>query len=165
MVQKAEEQMGQLHRDHDEIRAAMARFASLLTRGHDATREDMPRERLAFSQLLQRHRAVEEAEMNAALPGAPLVAALNADMQAILREYSAHIGRWVPARIPAHWDDYCAATLALQRRLRHRLAWEERELFPRLPAARTGLIAPPPPSSNDPSSPAPRDTIAASWRA
>ncbi|MDR6789635.1 hypothetical protein J2Y58_003008 [Sphingomonas sp. BE138] len=113
----------------------MQRFAALLTQGHATTGAAMLRERLAFSQLLQRHRADEEAQTQAALPGAPLAEAMTTDMQAILRDYSAHIGAWPPARIPAEWDDYCDAVHTLQRRLRMRLAWEERELHPRLTAA------------------------------
>jgi hypothetical protein len=127
--------MGRLRSDHDELRAAMQRFAALMTQRHDTTDAAMFRERLAFSQLLQRHRADEDAQMQAALPGAPLADALNEDMQAIMRDYSAHIGSWPPARIAAEWDAYRCAVLSLQRRLRIRLAWEERELHPHLPGA------------------------------
>ena len=126
--------MDRLYKDHEDLRAAMQRFAALLARGHDAAAADLLRERVAFSQLLTRHRADEEAEIGATIPDAPLAAALAADMQAILRDYSAHIGAWPPSRIPAEWDAYVAATLALQQRLRLRLAWEERALFPQLAA-------------------------------
>lgn len=127
--------MGRFHNDHDEIRAAMQRYSALLTRGHDAVAAEMLRERVLFSQLLHRHRADEDTETGRLLPGAPLAAALAADMQALLAEYSAHVRAWPPSRIPAEWDGYSAAVLRLQRRMRMRLAWEERELFPRLSAA------------------------------
>lgn len=127
--------MGRFQNDHDEIRAAMQRFAALLTRGHDTVAAEMLRERVLFSQLLHRHRADEDGETARMLPGAPLAAALATDMQALLAEYSAHVRVWSPSRIPAEWDDYTKAVLKLQQRMRMRLAWEERELFPRLAAA------------------------------
>ncbi|MFK3891040.1 hypothetical protein [Sphingomonas sp. NPDC079357] len=127
--------MKRFQNDHDEIRAAMERFAALLTRGHDAIAAEMLRERVLFSQLLHRHRVDEDDQTSATLPGAPLAAALAADMQSLLAEYSAHVRAWPPARIPAEWDIYTKAVLKLQQRMRMRLAWEERELFPRLPAA------------------------------
>lgn len=127
--------MGQFQNDHEKIRAAMQRFAALLTRGHDAVAAEMLRERVLFSHLLHRHRVDEDNETARTLSGAPLSAALAADMQALLAEYSAHVRAWPPARIPAEWDVYTKAVLKLQQRMRMRLAWEERELFPRLPAA------------------------------
>jgi len=127
--------MGRFQNDHDEIRAAMQRFATLLTRGHDAVAAEMLRERVLFSQLLHRHRIDEDHETGRRLPGTPLAAALAADMQALLAEYSAHVRTWPPSRIPGEWDDYGEAVLRLQQRMRMRLAWEERELFPHLSAA------------------------------
>ncbi len=127
--------MGRFQNDHDEIRAAMQRFSALLTRGHDAVAAEMLRERVLFSQLLHRHRADEDHETGRMLPGAPLAAALAADMQALLAEYSAHVRTWPPSRIPGEWDDYAEAVHKLQQRMRMRLAWEERELFPHLSAA------------------------------
>ena len=127
--------MRRFQNDHDEIRAAMKRYAALLTRGHDAVAAEMLRERVLFSHLLHRHRADEDTETGRTLPGAPLTAALAADMQALLAEYSAHVRTWPPSRIPGEWDGYTKAVLKLQQRMRMRLAWEERELLPRLPAA------------------------------
>ncbi|MEH3120628.1 MAG: hypothetical protein PGN16_01415 [Sphingomonas phyllosphaerae] len=113
----------------------MQRFAALLAQGHDAVAAEMLRERVLFSHLLHRHRVDEDSETARALPDTPLAAALTADMQALLAEYSAHVRAWPPARIPAEWDTYAQAVLKLQQRMRMRLAWEERELFPRLSAA------------------------------
>jgi hypothetical protein len=127
--------MGQFQNDHDAIRAAMQRYAALLTRGHDAVAAEMLRERVLFSHLLHRHRADEDGATGRMLPGALLAAALAADMQALLAEYSAHVRTWPPSRIPGEWDDYGEAVLRLQQRMRMRLAWEERELFPHLSAA------------------------------
>jgi hypothetical protein len=123
-----------LRHDHDEIRAAMQRYAALMVRGHDAANANLLRERVIFAQLLGRHRADEEAQVAATLGGTPVAAASAADMQGILADYSAHVRAWPPARIPAEWDDYCAAVLELQRRMHMRLAWEEREILPLLPA-------------------------------
>jgi hypothetical protein len=122
-----------LRHDHADIRAAMDRYAALMVRGHEAADADLLRERVIFAQLLARHRAEEDALVAATLAGTPVATAAAADMQGILADYSAHVRAWSPARIPAEWDEYRAAVLQLQRRMRVRLAWEEREILPLLP--------------------------------
>ncbi|PZQ59324.1 MAG: hypothetical protein DI544_11765 [Sphingomonas taxi] len=121
--------------DHEALRASMRRFVDLMAAGYDAARDALPRERVAFSQLFRQHLAEESAHVRTALPDDAIAAKAAGDMQALLQEYSAHVSHWTPARIDADWDGYRCAVLRLQRRMLVRMAWEERELLPRLRAA------------------------------
>ena len=121
-------------KDHDDLRALMRGYPAGV-RNDAADRAMLLRDRVAFSQLFRRHLADEDAQIRNVLGNDPLAVRAAADMQRIFRDYSAHLSQWTPPRIEGEWGDYCRAVLALQRRLIERLAWEERELFPRLATA------------------------------
>ena len=155
-----------LHHDHDTLREIMHRFAVVMDRGVDTFDAVLHRERVAFSQLFNAHVAAEDAMLTAARRDGPLDHSAPIDMAVLRRDYSAHISCWTPPRIKAQWKTYRQAVLTLQASLTRRLDWEERELHPRLLQRRPAVIvsARACPSS-DPSSPAPRETIVANWRA
>ncbi|MCP3735330.1 hypothetical protein M9979_10660 [Sphingomonas sp. RP10(2022)] len=125
-----------LHHDHDELRAIMHRFATMMAQGPDAFDASLHRDRVAFSQLFQAHMVAEEKAALIALGNDPKRLKGSADLKALFRDYSAHVSAWTPPRIKTDWHGYRNAVLALQKRLRTRMDWEEREIHPRLPRYR-----------------------------
>ncbi|MEH3160225.1 MAG: hypothetical protein PGN08_15700 [Sphingomonas taxi] len=121
-----------LQADHDQLRAIMRRFAIAMDRGAEAF-ATLHRERVLFSQLFRAHMIEEEAFARSILGDDAARIAWSLEFHALLRDYSAHISAWTPARVKIEWSAYRAAVMALQARLNARMDWEERELHPRLP--------------------------------
>jgi hypothetical protein len=123
--------MHDLQDDHDELRTLMHSFAMAMDQstGFDA---DLQRARVKFYQTFQAHVVREEACCQQLPADDPIRIQSAADMQMLIRDYSAQVAAWPPQRVKAEFPAYRRAVLLLQARLRRRLDWEERHLHPRL---------------------------------
>lgn len=120
----------QRKREHDALRASMARFLAMLDAPAGVDQISLLRERMLFSQAFSTHLLNEHNDLHKLA---------NAGQSALLRErdtkilklredYSTHIRQWTPPLITSDPSGYRSAVLALQRRLLDIMEWEERIL-------------------------------------
>lgn len=67
----------------------------------------------------------------------PMLEALRAEGAAILSRSGAHISRWTPREIEAHWPAYCRESLAMRTAMHARIVREQTLLYPLLEALAT----------------------------
>jgi hypothetical protein len=125
-----------LRDDHDDLRAQMANFADLMASGELPDMHALIKYRCQFSVTLTQYLATEDTQVMAALQAHPdaavraLADGFPGRMRDLFCRYSTHIRDWPPTRVKAEWPQYCLDVGDLQRRLRERMDWEERTIFP-----------------------------------
>ena len=128
-----------LHHDHQALRAMADRLEAYLV-------GDAPPQDPEFSHL--RWMMVREMTLHLATERAAL-ARWQADSVELSRDFDfafeeafkQHVVKWSGASMISNWCRYCLETRALLRRMRKRMAFEERTLFPAIRRSRATDLA------------------------
>lgn len=98
--------------------------------------------RWRLQHLLAVHLAKEDKHLYPLLKRSPdtataaLATRMEREMGGIADDFTDYCRRWDANAIVADWAGFCKATRLLLTRLRHRIVCEERDLYPRIAAAR-----------------------------
>ncbi|QDZ08260.1 hypothetical protein FPZ24_12895 [Sphingomonas panacisoli] len=126
--------------DHDTIRGIAATLRGFLNNDGAPIGPLFASARWTLTRHLLRHLATENlifrdnasTARHATKPDAP---------DPFEQRYRQHIDSWTPERIDSHWPRYCRELGSILNTLDQRMAFEEREIYPRLTLGATALAA------------------------